>query len=40
VTCGTLERATALLNLADLDTLRSLVDAGRADIDKKRGATR
>jgi hypothetical protein len=39
VTCGTLERATALLN-ADLDTLRSLVDAGRADIDKKRGATR
>ena len=40
VTCGAIERGTALLNLADLDTLRSLVDAGRADIDKKRGATR
>ena len=26
VTCGSLERATALLNLADLDTLRLLVD--------------
>jgi hypothetical protein len=40
VTCGTLERATALLNLADLDALRLLVDAARTDIDKKRGATR
>jgi hypothetical protein len=40
VTCGGLERATALLNLADLDTLRSLVDAARVEIDKKRGATR
>jgi hypothetical protein len=40
VTCGSLERATALLNLADLDTLRSLVDAARSDMDKKRGATR
>jgi hypothetical protein len=40
VTCGTLERATALLNLADLDALRLLVDAARTDIDKKRGAAR
>jgi hypothetical protein len=40
VTCGGIERATALLNLADLDMLRSLVDAARAEIDKKRGATR
>jgi hypothetical protein len=40
VTCGSIERATALLNLADLDMLRSLVDAARAEIDKKRGATR
>jgi hypothetical protein len=40
VTCGAIDRGTALLNLADLDTLRTLVDAGRADIDKKRGATR
>jgi hypothetical protein len=40
VTCGTIEKATALLNLADLDTLRLLVDAARAEIDKKRGATR
>ena len=40
VTCGSLERATALLNLADLDTLRLLVDAARTDIDKRRGAAR
>ncbi len=40
VSCGSIERATALLNLADLDTLRSLVDAARAEIDKKRGTTR
>jgi hypothetical protein len=40
VTCGTLQRATALLNLADLDMLRTLIDAARTDIDKKRGAIR
>lgn len=40
VTCGGLERATVLLNLADLDTLRTLVDAARVDIDRKRGANR
>jgi hypothetical protein len=40
VTSGVVEPARALLTLADLDTLRTLIDAARAEIDKKRARPR
>ena len=40
LTSGTIGKTTAFLALSDLDTLRSLIEAALATIDKSRGATK